>query len=102
MSLAKPKPFNIVPPPSESKVNDDVLRRAYKDLIYFGRAFLPKDFLNKSASPKFHYEVAEKLISTKPGAGYVIYFLGVLASLSFQKQQYFIKCVSLHRVQDYS
>ena len=34
MSLEKPKPFNIVPPPSESKVNDDVLRRAYKDLIY--------------------------------------------------------------------
>ena len=68
MSLEKPKPFNIVPPPSESKINDDVLKKSYTDLIYFGRAFLPKDFLNKSASPKFHYEVAEKLISTKPGA----------------------------------
>tara|TARA_R110002051_G_scaffold182285_2_gene251894 strand:- start:1839 stop:3437 length:1599 start_codon:yes stop_codon:yes gene_type:complete len=68
MSLEKPKPFNIVPPPSESKINDDVLQKSYKDLIYFGRAFLPKDFLNKSASPKFHYEVAKKLISTKPGA----------------------------------
>ena len=68
MSLEKPKLFNIVPPPSESKINDDVLKKSYTDLIYFGRAFLPKDFLNKSASPKFHYEVASKLISTEPGA----------------------------------
>jgi len=29
---------------------------------------LPKDFLNKSSSPPFHYEVGTKLISTKPGA----------------------------------
>jgi phage terminase large subunit-like protein len=62
------EPFNIVPPPSESKHNDDVLKRSYKDLLYFGRAFLPKDFLNKSSSPQFHHEVSKKLISTKPGA----------------------------------
>ena len=68
MSLEKPEPFNIVPPPSESKINDEVLKRSYNDLIYFGRAFLPKDFLHKSASPAFHYEVSKKLIDTKPGA----------------------------------
>ena len=61
-------PFNIVPPPSESKINDEVLKKSLKDLIYFGRAFLPKDFLDKSESPKFHYEVAEKLMSTEPAA----------------------------------
>ena len=60
--------FNIVPPPSESKINDEILKKSLTDLIYFGRAFLPKDFLNKSASPPFHYEVAEKLLSTKPAA----------------------------------
>ena len=60
--------FNIVPPPSESKINDEILQKSLTDLIYFGRAFLPKDFLNKSASPEFHYEVAGKLLSTKPAA----------------------------------
>tara|TARA_S200002703_G_scaffold21210_1_gene17762 strand:+ start:2377 stop:3975 length:1599 start_codon:yes stop_codon:yes gene_type:complete len=68
MSLEKPDTFNIVPPPSESRFNDEVLKRSLNDLIYFGRAFLPKDFLHKSASPRFHYEVSKKLISTKPGA----------------------------------
>ena len=61
-------PFNIVPPPSESKINDEVLQKSLKDLIYFGRAFLPKDFLDKSESPKFHYEVSKKLMSTEPAA----------------------------------
>tara|TARA_R110002020_G_scaffold1957_2_gene8946 strand:+ start:1080 stop:2663 length:1584 start_codon:yes stop_codon:yes gene_type:complete len=52
----------------DSSIKDDVIQKSYDDLIYFGRAFLPKDFLNKSASPDFHSEVAKKLISTKPGA----------------------------------
>ena len=60
--------FNIVPSPSESKINDEILKNSLSDLIYFGKAFLPKDFLNKSSSPPFHYEVAEKLLSTKPAA----------------------------------
>ena len=60
--------FNIIPPPSQSKINDEVLKQSFKDLLYFGRAFLPKDFLDKSSSPKFHYEVVEKLMSTKPAA----------------------------------
>ena len=60
--------FNIVPPPSESKINDEILHKSLNDLIYFGRAFLPKDFLHKSASPPFHYTVAEKLLSSKPAA----------------------------------
>ena len=62
------KDFNIVPPPSESKINDEILHKSLNDLIYFGRAFLPKDFLNKSTSPEFHYTVADKLLSTKPAA----------------------------------
>ena len=47
---------------------DEVLSKSFNDLLYFGRAFLPKDFLNKSSSPPFHYEISKKLISTKPGA----------------------------------
>jgi phage terminase large subunit-like protein len=66
--LGKVDNFNINPSPSEMKHADEVLANSYSDLIYFGRAFLPKDFLNKSASPDFHTEVANKLISTKPGA----------------------------------
>jgi len=66
--LDKVDNFNINPSPSEMKHADEVLANSYSDLIYFGRAFLPKDFLNKSASPEFHTEVANKLISTKPGA----------------------------------
>ena len=47
---------------------EKILSRAYTDLIYFGRAFLPNDFLNKSQSPEFHHIIGKKLITTKPGA----------------------------------
>ncbi len=66
--MGKGKIFNVISPPSELSEKDKVLARAYKDLIYFGRAFLPADFLNKSQSPFFHHEIGKKLISTKPGA----------------------------------
>ena len=59
--------FNIIPPQSVLAERDKVLQRAYKDLIFFGKAFLPNDFLNKSDSPQFHYEIGRKLISTKAG-----------------------------------
>ena len=59
--------FNITPSPSEMKKRDEVLAKSYQSLIYFGRAFLPKDFLNKSASPSFHFDVAKKLTRTDPG-----------------------------------
>jgi hypothetical protein len=55
--------FNINPSPSEMKERDEVLAKSYKSLIYFGRAFLPNDFLKKSASPSFHFDVADKLTS---------------------------------------
>ena len=60
--------FNITPPPSEMDRRDEVLAKAYKNLIYFGRAFLPNDFLKKSESAPFHYEMGQKMIDTKPGA----------------------------------
>jgi len=60
--------FNINPSPSEMKERDEVLAKSYKSLIYFGRAFLPNDFLKKSRSPAFHYDVADKLITSKPGS----------------------------------
>tara|TARA_R100000655_G_scaffold42399_2_gene78373 strand:- start:46 stop:1641 length:1596 start_codon:yes stop_codon:yes gene_type:complete len=60
--------FNITPPPSEMKRRDTILANSYKSLIYFGRAFLPNDFLNKSASPLFHFDVADKLTTTKAGS----------------------------------
>jgi len=50
--------FNINPSPSEMKERDEVLAKSYKSLIYFGRAFLPNDFLKKSKSPEFHFDVA--------------------------------------------
>ena len=60
--------FNITPSPSEMKERDDVLLNSFNNLIYFGRAFLPRDFLKKSESAPFHYEMAEKMIDTEPGA----------------------------------
>ena len=45
MKETKKPDFNIIPPPSESKINDEILQKSLTDLIYFGRAFLPKDFL---------------------------------------------------------
>jgi len=60
--------FNITPSPSEMKERDDVLLNSFNNLIYFGRAFLPRDFLNKSDSAPFHYEMAEKMIDAEPGA----------------------------------
>lgn len=66
--MEKDKIFNIISPPSELSQKEELLSRCLNDLIYFGRAFLPNDFLNKSQSPPFHYEVAKKLITTKPGA----------------------------------
>ena len=50
------------------KQRDKVLADSFNNLIYFGRAFLPKDFLQKSESAPFHYEMAEKMIDTQPGA----------------------------------
>ena len=63
----QPETFNIIPGPSEMAEKDEVLAKAYNDLLFFGRAFLPNDFLNKSASPPCHYEISNRLISTKPG-----------------------------------
>jgi phage terminase large subunit-like protein len=63
-----PNNFNIISGPTEMSEKDQVLANSYKNLIYFGRAFLPNDFLNKSNSPNFHFDVAEKLISTDPGS----------------------------------
>ena len=60
--------FNINPSPEDMKERDDVLLGAYNNLIYFGRAFLPRDFMNKSESAPFHYAMAEKMIDTRPGA----------------------------------
>ncbi len=42
--------------------HEKILKAAYDDLITFGRLFLPGDF-NKSATPAFHYEIAEELLS---------------------------------------
>ena len=60
--------FNINPSPSDMKERDEILANSYRSLIYFGRAFLPNDFLKKSKSPEFHFDVANKLISAKPGS----------------------------------
>jgi phage terminase large subunit-like protein len=49
------------------EAKDKLLARASQDLIFFGRAFLPGDFLRKSESPLFHYEIGKKLTSTRPG-----------------------------------
>ena len=51
------KKINIIPAPSVMAERDEVLAKAYKDLIFFGRVFLPQDFLHKSESPQFHYDL---------------------------------------------
>ena len=65
---AEKKKINIIPGPSTMAERDEVLAKAYKDLIFFGRVFLPQDFLHKSESPQFHYDLSKKLITHKPGA----------------------------------
>tara|TARA_R100001463_G_scaffold30908_1_gene70129 strand:+ start:2559 stop:2771 length:213 start_codon:yes stop_codon:yes gene_type:complete len=57
---------------------EKLLHKASKDLILFGKLFLPNDFLHKSASPPFHYDLGKKLISTKPGARICMCFQEVL------------------------
>ena len=59
--------FSVIPPPEEMARRDEILAKSYQDLLFFGRAFLPKDFMHKSASPACHYTVSKRLISTKPG-----------------------------------
>ena len=39
---------------------EEALRLAYKDLISFGKLFLPDDFL-RSETPFFHYEIADAI-----------------------------------------
>ena len=39
---------------------EESLRLAYKDLISFGKLFLPDDFM-RSETPPFHYTVADKI-----------------------------------------
>ena len=70
---------------------ETILSQAYEDLIFFGRAFLPRDFLRKSKSPPFHYEIGQKLISTKPGER--ICNIVPLESQFLQKLQFYIKYV---------
>ena len=62
------KDFNITPSPNEMKQRDEILKNSYNNLIYFGRAFLPNDFLKKSESAPFQYHIAKELITSKPGA----------------------------------
>ena len=62
-----PDNFNIISGPTSMAEKDDVLAKAYNNLVFFGRAFLPRDFMNKSSSPSFHFDVAKKLINTDPG-----------------------------------
>tara|TARA_R110000824_G_scaffold98780_5_gene235500 strand:- start:3244 stop:4857 length:1614 start_codon:yes stop_codon:yes gene_type:complete len=61
-------PFNIIPNPTELAKRDEILKQSVDNLIYFGRAFLPNDFLNKSESPDFHFHIAKKLLDHEPGA----------------------------------
>ena len=42
--------------------HEQILLKAYNDLIAFGKLFLPGDF-RKSKTPWFHYEIAEELLS---------------------------------------
>ena len=62
------KKINIIPSASEMSQRDEILAKAYKDLVFFGRVFLPQDFLHKSESPQFHHDLSKKLIQHKPGA----------------------------------
>ena len=64
---SKENPVKNVNVISSLAEKDEIYKAAYRDLIFFGRAFLPNDFLNKSGTPDFHRDVAKKLISTKPG-----------------------------------
>ena len=41
---------------------EEMLYKAYNDLIYFGKLFLKGDF-RKSESPPFHYEIGRELVS---------------------------------------
>ena len=41
--------------------NEEILNKAYGDLITFGKLFSPQDFL-ASATPKFHNKVGKLLI----------------------------------------
>jgi hypothetical protein len=47
---------------AQASVHEANLRAAYRDLITFGKLFLPGDF-EKSATPRFHYEIGDELIS---------------------------------------
>ena len=52
---------NIITGPMPSQ-HEELLKAAYDNLITFGKLFLAGDF-KKSATPFFHYEIAEELLS---------------------------------------
>ena len=66
--MSKEATFNITPGPNEMAERDKLLAQSMESLVYFGRAFLPKDFLHKSASPDFHFDIAKKLTQHESGA----------------------------------
>ena len=39
---------------------EELLKRAFNDVISFGKLFLPEDFM-RSETPPFHYELADKI-----------------------------------------
>jgi len=55
---SKENPVKNVNVISSLAEKDEIYKAAYRDLIFFGRAFLPNDFLNKSGTPDFHRDVA--------------------------------------------
>ena len=70
---------------------DRVLNLCANDLIAFGKLFMPEDFVNKSASPAFHYKIANLMLNRKKRRVAMVIPRGFGKSI-------LCKCALLHRV----
>ena len=51
---------------------EEALQLAYKDLISFGKLFLPDDFM-RSETPFFHYEIGDAIDDKNVKQEYILY-----------------------------
>ena len=90
--------FSVIPPPEEMARRDEILAKSYQDLLFFGRAFLPKDFMYKSASPLVIIPYLKDSSRPNPVSVSVLYFLGVLVSPFYLNQLFYINFALLVRM----
>jgi len=75
----------------QDRSKEEILELCANDLITFGKLFMPEDFLNKSKSPAFHYNITDLMLNRNERRVAIVIPRGFGKSI-------LCKCALLHRV----